>query len=363
MSDLPVIKPSTWAVDEAGALDAAILFVDLVSSSEFASVMGLREYAEFVESFHDMCMQQCGYVFDTTWRDKYLHDGRHYAFEATGDELVVFLHTERPHDDVYQLICLAITLKCAWLGMPYNADRIRRGVPASELAVGIHSGRIWAVREPDRVRRCGFAINLAKRTESVSRQGSNFRIAVTDPAYKRVNTRLRNLLFGPRIRTEMKGIVLPIGVYEIVDSFVNPARRMAPQLMEGFETIARDALATSSFDLWIHSCLQVSSEAKQDRVSDSELAVCEQVLNIAPANAVALYYAAQGYQERGDDPRALLHLEDLTKVWARFADGWLERGKLLSKLGEKEAAHRCLQQARRLGAAEAEAMLAAANET
>ena len=38
-------------------LETAVLFVDLVASSEFASVLGLREYAEYVDSFEQVCRE------------------------------------------------------------------------------------------------------------------------------------------------------------------------------------------------------------------------------------------------------------------------------------------------------------------
>ena len=42
-----------------GPLDTAIMFVDLVDSSVFASVLGLKEYSDYVESFHEVVRVQC----------------------------------------------------------------------------------------------------------------------------------------------------------------------------------------------------------------------------------------------------------------------------------------------------------------
>ena len=62
--------------------------------------------------------------------------------------------------------------------------------------------------------RTGFAINLAKRIESVSREGEHFRIMISDPAFKLVNRRVRHLLFGPRRLVALKGVADEVGVTE-----------------------------------------------------------------------------------------------------------------------------------------------------
>ena len=326
-----------------------MLFVDLVRSTDLASVMGLEEYADFSRSFREVCLRQCRHFFEDYRSDKYVHDGRHYGFDVVGDELVVFLHTDKPHDDVYQLTCLAITLKCAWLGAPLNGERIRSGRPTFELGVGIHSGPVWAERRADGFDLSGFAINLAKRTESVSREGERFRIFLTDPAFKLVNRRMRNLIFGSRHVVHMKGISAIIAVHELVDSFVDPTRRIHPEFGKAFEDVAEKALATNTFDLWIHSCMQNAAGGQSESLSEGSLRQCRQVLAFDPSNPVALYYSADVERSRGNLETARLYLEDLTRHWPTFADGWLELGRLLLELDERAGARRNILQARRHG--------------
>lgn len=342
-----------WNLGDEGPLDTTILFVDLVSSSEFASVLGLREYAEFVASFERLCREQCRHYFEDYLEGAYQY-GRDYEVQFIGDELAIFMHTGLNHNDVYQLIVLAVMLKCGWLASPLNAQRIRNGISSTELAAGLHFGRIWAKRTESGFAKCGFAINLAKRTESSSREGERFRINVTDPAFKQINRRMRNLLFGKRTLVAMKGVVVPVGVYEVVESFLNPSGRLAPQFADDFAHVARQALASNTFDMWIHSCLQVWEQNANGGVTDDCLALCERVLNIDPPSAVALYYAAQGYRERGQLETARLYLEDLVHHWPGFGDGWLELGRLLKTLGDTSSARRALLQARRGGVAEDE---------
>jgi class 3 adenylate cyclase len=344
----PLISLEEWREDGSGPLDTAILFVDLVSSSEFGSVMGLREYAEYVESFYQLCVEQSTHLFENVLGRKYQR-GLHYEFEALGDELAVFLHTGRPVNDVYQLLCLAIALKCGWLGAHVNRTRLDAGLATAELAAGVHFGKVWARRTVDGFHKRGFAINAAKRTESASRRGTRFRIFATDSAYKVVHRKLRNMLFKRQTADEMRGIVIPIGVWEIHDSFVDFSRRLAPRFTEGFEEVALQAMGTNTFDIWIHSCLQVWAEKKFDRVTDENLALCQHVLKMEPENAVALYHAGQAMRERDDFETAQLYLEDLTAYWPAFADGWLELGRLHLLRGNRTEAHRCILQARRHG--------------
>jgi len=351
------VGSSTWRIGDAGALQTAVLFVDLVSSTDLASAVGLEEYARFSETFRETCVEQCHHFFEVHRKHKLIHDGRHYRVEISGDELVVFLHTDRPHDDVYQLICLAISLKCAWLGVPMNVERIASGRPSHELAAGIHSGPVWAKRTEEGFDLCGFTINLGKRVESSSRQGNLFRIFVSDPAFKLVNRRMRNLLFTARQVVDLKGISVPIGVYEVAESFVDATRRLAPPFRKRFFEVATHALRANTFDLWIHSCFQVGAAAGERPVTEDAMELCRQVLNIDPTNAVALFYAAEGHQGRGDLETARLHLEDLVRFWPMLGDGWLALGRLHKEMGEPAAARRCLLQARRQGVRESEEAL------
>lgn len=333
-----------------GPLETAILFVDLVSSSEFASVMGLREYAEYVQSFNDLCIKQCNYFFREFKRKSRYIEHDHFEIRALGDELVVYLHSGHPQDDVYQLVCLAITLKCAWLCNGHNRERLDSGMSCSELAAGIHHGPVWATRTEHGYERAGFAINLAKRAETVSREGERFRIFLTDRAFTQINLRMRTMLFGPRQLLPMKGIVIPVGVRELVEAFVDAERRMHPDFAPSFRQVARQALDSTSFDLWIHSCLQVAEEqANGGTVSDEMLELCRHVLNMEPTNAVALYYAAQGHRERDDLETARLYSEDLTRQRPTLGDGWLELGELLKKIGESKPARDAFLRARRHG--------------
>jgi class 3 adenylate cyclase len=322
------IGGTDWRIGDEGQLDLAVLFIDLVNSTDFASVMGLEEYAQLSRSFRSACLETCRFFFESQ-SHKYGRSGRHFEVGLVGDELVVYVHTDRSHDDVYQLVCLAIALKCAWLGVPLNSQRIESGRPSLELAAGIHAGPVWATRTDQGFERSGFAINLAKRVESVSREGERFRIFLSDPAFKLLNLRMRNLILGSRRLLDLKGVSAAVGVCELVEAFVDPTRRLPPEWGKRFHEVARRALQTNTFDLWIHSCLQVANGARGQPISDDSLRLC--------------------HQERGNCDSACLYLEDLTRFWPGLGDGWLALARLHKRRGDARQARRCLLHARRHG--------------
>ncbi len=342
-----------WATEAEGPLNVAILFVDLVDSSLFASILPLDEYAAHLRSFRAICERQVRHFFEVVLQAKFKR-GPEYDYQQTGDELVVTLHSDKPSNDVYLLTVLAVTLKCAWLAAPHNVERLGRGLSTCELAVGINFGAVWARRMGNGFSLSGYALNLAKRIERHSRQGEHFSVFLSDFAFKQINLKMRNLFIGRRELIQAKGIVGAIGVSELMDSFVNPVSRLEPELAQNFSANMRIALHNTSRDLWIHSCLQVSEEAAHGCVTDENFQLCREVLSVDPSNPVALYYLAQGYRERRAMDEAALLLDELVQLWPHFGDGWLEYGRVLRKMDRLAEAKRAFIRARLHGVSDDE---------
>ena len=340
-----------------GPLDAAIMFVDLVDSSVFASVTGLKEYSDFVESFHQVVRVQCEYFFEHYLKGKY-ERGRDYDYSVMGDELVFFMHTSKPSNDVYLLATLGIALKAAWIASPFNRERIERRSAAAEIAVGINFGTVWARELETGFKRQGYAINLAKRIESHSRDGQHFRIFLSDAAYNLLHTRMRNLLFSDGEFASGKGILGQFGVYEIVDAFVDSVERLAPEISGLFEELIGAAIDSTSRNLWIHSAYQVASEKRNGVVTEEAADRCRRVLNYQPENAVALYYLAQFYREQGKLELAEISYLQLLSAWPHFGHGHFECAKCLIEMGKEKEARTTFLRAERLGIEEATRWLA-----
>jgi class 3 adenylate cyclase len=337
--------------DRAGKeLETAILFVDLVNSSDFASILKLKEFAAYVDAFEEVCERQCQHFFEIFHKGDYQR-GRDYDWEFAGDELAVFVHTGSAANDVYQLLCLALTLKCGWLGATPNRVRIDARMPAAELGAGVHIGPVWATPKRNGYRLRGAAISTAKRIETASRGGERFRIFVSDIAFRVLAPKAKHVLFSPRQIHSMKGIVLPVAVREVQESFMDLSKRLAPECADTFRRVARKALKSATYDGWIHSCLQVWEEkVNGNKVTRKCMEMCRNLLLAEPANAVALYHAAQYHRERKNYQIALHYLEDLTHCLPKFPYGWLEMSRVLKLMGRPDTeSHHAILQARRHG--------------
>lgn len=333
-------------------LEVGILFMDLIDSSVFASVLDPRHYAALIDSFHRTCMDQCRHFFNGFLEGRYV-EGRDYSASIIGDELLVFLHSGRPHNDVYLLACLAATIKAAWLAAPLNRRRVARRQPVSQLSGGIHWGSVWAKPVGDRYEYAGYAINMAKRIEGHSRSGNRYQILLSDHAFKTVHLEQRNLLFGPCLQFASKGILGPLSAFELVATFLKLQPRLAPALLRPAWTVLSRSIRATTRDLWMHDFHQVWSEARHGHVTDEAMVACRGVLHHEASDPVALYHLAQGLRERGDLASARLVLQELTLAWPRFGDGHWELAKVLQAAGLPDAAADASRRAALLGIEEA----------
>lgn len=339
----------TSPADKAGVeMDTGILFMDLVDSSIFASVLGIREYAAHLDSFHRICLRHCEHFFEGFLEGQY-KEGPDYSARIIGDELLVFVHTGQPRNDVYMLTCLAATLKAAWLAAPLNRERISRKQATSQISGGIHFGTVWAVPEGTGFDFSGYAINMAKRIEGHSRDGSRYRILLSDHAFKQVHFQQRNLVFGHCLEFDSKGLLGKTAAFELVSTFMNPGPRIAPEIAEDVRRLLEALLRRTTQDPWMHDFHQVWHETVEGRITDEAMELCRSVLLHEPGDPISLYYLAQGLRERKDGATAKIILRELISIWPRFGDGHLELARLLHALGETNAATDSLRVARLFG--------------
>lgn len=333
---------------QGSEMETGILFMDLVDSSVFASVLGLREYADHLKSFHSICLNQCKHFFEIYLEGKYV-EGPDYSARIIGDELLVFAHTGRPYNDVYLLACLSATLKAAWLAAPVNQQLTARKQPCSQISGGIHFGPVWAERRDNAFEFSGYAINIAKRIEGHSRQGNRYRILLSDRAFKHVHFRQRNLLFGPCLAFESKGLLGRTSAYEIHSTFMNLGPRLDPQIVPVVRELLARSVQLTTQDLWMHDFHQVWSEAECGGINDAALELCRAVYVYEPVDPITLYHLAQGLRERDDPATARIILEELIAAWPRFGDGHLEHARLLNDIGEISCSTRSQLVAKLLG--------------
>jgi len=205
--------------------ETIIMFVDIMGASEVSNHKSLKQYWEFVNKFQDLfrrvCDKQIGELYEGEDFDFIQHTER-------GDEGLLMFY--RPTDqagisaDIDTAIQIALELKREWLCMEENSERIiRSGLLPVNLAVGIHVGRTYLEKKSKTETNRGgwlpegYAINLAKRVESYSRQGRFTHIFLSEAAHGHLNSLPDEKLYlfdSPQVFSP-KGISRDIRVYEV----------------------------------------------------------------------------------------------------------------------------------------------------
>ncbi len=164
---------------------AAIMFADVMNSSEYANVMSTANYHNFIiKSLQSICTDEAAYFAsqhpsnykplpEFSSRDQ-MREEFTCQFRTVGDEIRVFLYSGDEWADTNNLLEVAIRLKLRWLFSEFNKTRIKQNKPPEELAIGIHTGSV--VVEENKPE--GFALNVGKRIEGECRNGRECRIVL-----------------------------------------------------------------------------------------------------------------------------------------------------------------------------------------
>jgi len=207
-----------------------VLFADIVGCSEISNNKGLTKYNEFVSSFQKIFDEVCEYH-----KKHRYYDGQLLLFEngARGDEGCAKIISSKNNGDelprdVDIAIKIAFDLKRKWLIETDNSTRINNGLLPVDLGIGIHAGKVYVnkIKSKDGkylYRPEGYAINLAKRVESASREGNFTHILLSEAA----RGQLYNLkdeptyFFNTPFPINPKGFSKGIKVYEVKHHFLS----------------------------------------------------------------------------------------------------------------------------------------------
>lgn len=245
-------KPSIKESDDKFERTASILFVDLVASSESASILKVKQYNEHVKAFQ-------GHVRDVfkavVGKDKPSIEGDYVYSNVRGDEGIIILSTKPNNNpgekDTLKILKAALQLKYEWyFSHPYQTALNEHRRPP-EIAIGINSGKVFfninedqdetkerggKVQSGKRMEVSyspeGYAINLAKRIESDSRKGEYSSVFVGESVFgnyselKGENT----LRFKQLPRSAMKGITGHVRTYELI--FASLEETSKPEILE-----------------------------------------------------------------------------------------------------------------------------------
>ncbi len=180
-------KHSKQTSSQGKVRNAVILFVDVVGCSEISNHETLGKYNSFINTFQKYFNDIC-----RSYQKKFYkrHERPFFQYEPRGDEGCLKIFASKKNDllaeDIDIAISIAIDLKRVWLMTKYNQRRIRQSLLPVDLAIGIHFGKVYF--KGNKVE--GYAINLAKRIESASRDGKFTHILISESAHGQLDQHL-----------------------------------------------------------------------------------------------------------------------------------------------------------------------------
>lgn len=198
---------------------AVILFSDIIHSSVFSDTLGLVDYDIFLEEFQKTMFDAKKRVFELTRADE-----SQVAFDIRGDEACAILYNNDTSSNLYTALMMASYMKSLWFQSSFNIKRVSETKIASDIAIGIHTGKVIVrsrVTKKLPPKPEGYAINLAKRIEGLSREGTHTKMMISNDVRILLKQYNIDIEISRRITKQFRGILYPIHVYEIVNFPVN----------------------------------------------------------------------------------------------------------------------------------------------
>jgi len=209
----------TPASQKAVPQQAVILFSDIIHSSVFSDTLGLVDYDMFLEEFQKTMFDAKKRVHELTRTD----EGQ-MEFDVRGDEACAILYADDTGHNLYTALMLASYMKSLWFQSSFNIKRVSEAKIASDIAIGIHTGKVIVrsrVSKKMAPKPEGYAINLAKRIEGLSREGSHTKMMISNDVRILLKQFNIDVEISGRITKQFRGILYPTHVYEIVNLPVN----------------------------------------------------------------------------------------------------------------------------------------------
>lgn len=204
---------------KAAPRQAVILFSDIIHSSVFSDTLGLVDYDMFLEEFQKTMFDAKKRVFKLTRTDE-----SQVAFDIRGDEACAILYADDTSHNLHTALMLASYMKSLWFQSSFNIKRVSEAKIASDIAIGIHTGKVIVrsrVSKKMAPKPEGYAINLAKRIEGLSREGEHTKMMISNDVRILLKQFNIDIEISRRVTKQFRGILYPIHVYEIVNFPVN----------------------------------------------------------------------------------------------------------------------------------------------
>lgn len=337
---------------------ATMLFADLMSSTEMAKNLNLEEYDEMIIDFQrTMCEVASHHLKEYG----YLGKGDDSYWCIAGDELRVFLYSGAVLFDIRNALIIAVKIKLAWLTSAFNERILKEGRLVSRIGVGINCGKVikdireWRLQmgeeEPNIE---GYAINVAKRIESASREGSVYQIMVGDSLHRKLQeSKEIKISFSHPQNIVFKGLGQKIAVYEIV-SFINyeiiPS--MPDSMQEGLLDKMQYAVTQPNAEPWIFITLlrhymSMIASGEHEYIETHAIELAKEALEISDYKPII--YNMLGwlhtYSKKIRNLDTALHsFNKSISIEPSNEAALLHKGRILDKMGKTELSRKVYEE-------------------
>lgn len=316
---------STW--------DALLMFVDIVDSSVYSSMLGVENFTRQVMSFQDLfCVLGNQYFKDKpSFKEKVT---AWCQVDVRGDEGLVFVID--PEQSGTELIDKAIRFAFELKTKIKIMHRKQKDPPPQEMkiAVGIHYGEVATINRLTMTesgqrrlinKMLGYSINYAKRVESSSRVGKFSKVFLSKEAADLISYLPIALC---KYEVALKGIQSNEDVYEIRSILLeNVPIKMGDGVgvisEEEFIRYFMNEIAEDDFlrDSWLKSVTVSVLGERKDSVKGTELEkkYAERIDQIAwgklvEDDPILLYWRARVCENEGKYTRAISYLKEIIKT-------------------------------------------------
>ena len=173
------------------------------------------EYDTLIEDFQETMYESMNKVFKYNRIEK-----SDMEYNIRWDEAVVILYSDTLMKNIYTALMLAFYMKSIWFQSSFNIERISEAKIPSDIGIGIHTGKVIVrnrVSQDGNPKAEGYAINLAKRIEGLSRRGTHLKIMLSSDAKTLLQQFDIDVELSAQITEHFKGILSPVIVYEVID--------------------------------------------------------------------------------------------------------------------------------------------------
>ncbi|MHB9022682.1 MAG: adenylate/guanylate cyclase domain-containing protein [Armatimonadota bacterium] len=323
--------PNPAEVVEQEVRMATIMFVDVRNSSEISNVLSLEDYDAFINEFQvlarDAVENRLAEINPTDLRD--------IEYSIRGDELFFINYVGTDEEallrNIETIMHIAFDLKRKWMFSSTNRKRIAQGKMIDDIGMGIHIGEVIVGHHPGRdfPRTAeGWAINLTKKIEGLSRKGNYSKIMVSEGVFRRARRTALRVYFTPRSTVWFDGIGRYLPVYE-VKGYKLPSTAQSTD--EEFELLQR-AFLNNPCDLWLGS--MVGAVLYQRGNFRGAMEFYRDTLEIEPTYVPGLFSLALCSYHLGDIDRAAEICQEALRHEPDYTDAHYLLGLYYARTGD-----------------------------